>query len=92
MQLARVVGNVTLSRWHPSLSGLALRLASPLLAADVRGEPADAADEIVVVDELSAGQGALIAVADGREAAQPFAPEDKPVDAYNAALIDSLDL
>lgn len=92
MQLARVVGNVTLSRWHPGLAGLALRLAAPLSAAALRGAPSEAADELVVVDELGAGQGALIAVADGREAAQPFAPQEKPIDAYNAALIDSLDL
>jgi hypothetical protein len=29
-------------------------------------------------------------MSEGREAAMPFHPEIKPVDAYNAALLDSL--
>jgi ethanolamine utilization protein EutN len=47
---------------------------------------------LVVWDELGAGNGGLIAVSEGREAAEPFMPQIKPVDAYNAALIDSIDL
>jgi hypothetical protein len=33
-----------------------------------------------------------VAFSEGGEAAQPFRPHDKPVDAYIAALIDRLDL
>ena len=47
---------------------------------------------MVVYDELGAGIGSLIAISEGREAAQPFRPELKPVDAYNAAILDSIDL
>jgi ethanolamine utilization protein EutN len=46
----------------------------------------------VVYDELGAGLGSLIAVSEGREAAQPFGPEGKPIDAYNAAILDHIDL
>ncbi len=47
-------------------------------------------DEIAVYDELGAGIGSRIAISEGREAAMPFHPELKPVDAYNAAILDSL--
>ncbi len=36
--------------------------------------------------------GALIAISEGGEAAQPFYPAQKPVDAYNAALLDDVQL
>ena len=34
--------------------------------------------------------GSRIAVSEGGEAAQPFYPEMKPIDAYNAAILDSI--
>ena len=43
-------------------------------------------------DDLGAGDGQLVAFSEGGEAAQPFRPLDKPVDAYIAALIDHLDI
>ena len=45
---------------------------------------APTADPLVVWDELGAGNGSLIALSEGAEAAQPFRPDIKPVDAYNA--------
>jgi len=47
-------------------------------------------EEIVVFDELGEGGGSRIAISEGREAAMPFHPEIKPVDAYNAAILDHL--
>jgi ethanolamine utilization protein EutN len=44
------------------------------------------------VDDLGAGDGQLVAFSEGGEAAQPFKPLDKPIDAYVAALIDHLDV
>ena len=35
---------------------------------------------------------ARIAVSEGAEAAQPFRPLDKPIDAYNAAILDAVDI
>ena len=43
-------------------------------------------------DELGTGLGSYIALSEGGEAAQPFRPELKPVDAYNAAIIDQIDI
>ena len=48
-------------------------------------------ETVIVWDELGAGEGSLIALSEGGEAAQPFHPELKPVDAYNSALLDQLD-
>ena len=39
-------------------------------------------------DDLGAGIGSRIAISEGGEAAQPFHPECKPIDAYNAAILD----
>ena len=42
------------------------------------------------VVQNGAGLGATIALSDGGEAAQPFYPHDKPIDAYNAAILDTI--
>lgn len=49
-------------------------------------------EAFVVYDELNAGAGGLIAVSEGTEAAAPFHPEQKPIDAYNAAILDSIEV
>jgi len=90
MRIADVIGTVTLSRQHPSLAGARFKLVVPLALADLLGEERERAEEIAVYDELGAGEGSRIAVSEGREAAQPFFPDDKPIDAYNAAILDTL--
>ena len=91
MRIGEVIGTVTLGRAHPSLAGATLRLAVPLALAELTGGEAPAGEALVVYDELGAGIGSRIALSEGREAAMPFYPEIKPVDAYNAAILDSLD-
>ena len=92
MRIAEIVGNVTLNRCHPSFRGANLKLAIPLMAKDlIQDEPA-AADTLVVWDELGAGPGSHIALSEGPEAAQPFRPEIKPVDAYAAAILDNVNI
>lgn len=88
MRIADVIGTVTLSRWHPSLAGARYKLAVPLGLSDLVGEGGGPAPEIAVYDELGAGVGSRIAVSEGRDAAMPFYPEMKPIDAYNAAILD----
>ncbi len=92
MRIARVFGTVTLSRSHPSFRGARLRLAVPMTLANLQGAEPETDEEVVVWDELGAGDGMLIALSEGAEAAQPFRPEVRPVDAYAAALLDRLDL
>jgi ethanolamine utilization protein EutN len=94
MRIAKVLGSVTLNRQHPSLVGGSLRLAAPLSHAEL-ADPAPgglAADTIVVWDDLGAATRSLIAVSEGAEAAQPFRPNLKPIDAYCAAILDNVHL
>jgi len=91
MRIAKVVGTVTLNRCHPSFTGARLRLVVPLSLAELRGQPPQA-DEVVVWDDNAAGIGNLIAMSEGAEAAQPFRPELKPVDAYAAAILDNVEV
>ncbi len=92
MRIAEVIGTVTLNRVHPNLAGARLKLVVPLSLADLAGEGDKSAGEFAVFDELGAGIGSLIAVSEGREAAMPFYPEVKPVDAYNAAILDHVEI
>ena len=92
MRIAKVVGTVTLNRCHPSFTGARLRLVVPLSLAELRGEQQPQADEMVAWDDQGAGLGSLVAVSEGAEAAQPFRPELKPVDAYAAAILDEINL
>lgn len=92
MKLFKVVGSVTLSRSHESYRGARL-LATESLGVAVLGGPAEKEPDLVIVwDELGAGIGSEIAVSDGGEAALPFRPELKPVDAYCSALLDTIQI
>jgi microcompartment protein CcmK/EutM len=91
MRLGKTIGTVTLVEPHPTMRGGALRLVIPLTTADLaRGD--GPAEPLVAWDDLNAGEGQLVAFSEGGEAAQPFRPLDKPIDAYIAALIDQLDV
>lgn len=89
MQLYQVNGTVTLSRAHPSFMGASLKTAESF-GETLLGKKSKDPDLVVVWDDLGAAYGSIIAVSDGAEAAQPFRPSQKPVDAYNAAIIDEL--
>jgi microcompartment protein CcmK/EutM len=92
MRIAQVMGRVTLSRALPALRGGRLLIAQPLpLDALTESVPARS-EELVVYDILGAGDGSLIGVSEGREAANPFGKNKAPVDAYSACLIDELSL
>ncbi|NOZ40955.1 MAG: carbon dioxide concentrating mechanism protein CcmL [Planctomycetes bacterium] len=93
MRIAEVIGTVTLSHCLPEFEGATLRLARPLSLLDIQGETASVDTEpLVVYDPLGANINTRIALSEGGEAAQPFRPELKPVDAYNAAILDQISL
>lgn len=92
MRIAKVIGNVVLSRSHPSFAGASLRVAVPMTLDELREDSEPAGEELVVWDPHGAGEGSLIAISESGEAAQPFRPELKPVDAYNSAILDDLTL
>ncbi|MEZ6066788.1 MAG: EutN/CcmL family microcompartment protein [Planctomycetaceae bacterium] len=92
MRIAEVIGSVTLSRWHPSLTAASWKVVTPLNAVGLRGDEAGRGEPFVVFDELGAGIGSQIAVSEGGEAVAPFYPEVRPIDAYNAAILDRVEL
>src|SRR5262245_1515468 len=92
MRIAEIIGTVTLSRPHPSLKGFRFLIGVPFGANALRWQAGPDGEDLVIYDDLGAGVGARIAFSESGEAAAPFYPEKKPIDAYCAALIDSLQL
>lgn len=92
MRIAQVVGTVTLNRQHPSLTGGSFRLAVPLSLDNLLEKAEPSAAEIVVFDQWGAGIGQKIAISEGAEAAMPFRPNLKPIDTYNSAILDTLNV
>ncbi len=90
MKLFKVVGNVTLSRCHPGYAAATLLATEPEGSGTLGGAPDEDPDLVIVWDELGAGPGNRVAVSDGAEAAQPFRPELKAVDAYCSAILDGV--
>jgi ethanolamine utilization protein EutN len=89
MRIADVIGTVTLNRAHPSLARSTWKLVVPLSWNNLLGKSGAPEEEVVVFDELGAGLGSRVALSEGREAAMPFYPDVKPIDAYNAAILDT---
>lgn len=92
MRIAKVIGTVTLNRCHDTMCGARYRIVVPMSLANLQHQTGEEAEEFVAYDELGAGIGSLVAISEGGEAAQPFRPNIKPVDAYIAALLDHIDL
>ena len=90
MRIAEIVGTVTLNRSHPSLAGGVFKLAVPLSLDNLLDREPPDADDLVLYDELGSGIGSRVALSESREAAAPFHPEMKPIDAYNAAILDEV--
>jgi ethanolamine utilization protein EutN len=88
MRIAEVIGTVTLSRAHPSLTGARWVIGVPFSLPALRaGGPPDGED-LVIFDGLGSGLGSRVGFSEGAEAAAPFLPDKKPVDAYGACLLD----
>ena len=92
MRIAEVIGKVTLSKWHPALQGSTWIMAVPLAKSGIQGEESGRQEPIVVYDEFAANTGSLIGVSEGAEASAPFHPAVKPIDAYNAAILDTVEV
>jgi ethanolamine utilization protein EutN len=88
MRIAEVIGTVTLSRAHPSLVGLRWVIGVPLSLKALRAGQRGDGEDVVILDALGAGTGSLVGFSEGVEAAAPFHPDKKPVDAYGACILD----
>jgi ethanolamine utilization protein EutN len=91
MRLGKTIGTVTLVEPHAAIRGGVFRLVVPLAATELAAGDGPA-EPLVAWDDLGVGEGQLVAFSEGGEAAQPFRPDDKPIDAYVAALIDRLEI
>ena len=92
MRFAKVIGTVTLSQSVPEFEAATLKAVVPLNLEELQEKDTSSTGFLVMWDELGVGYGDIVALSEGGEAAQPFRPELKPVDAYNAAILDELDV
>ena len=89
MRIAEVIGTVTLSRCHPSIERFRWVIGVPFSLKGLKAGHPDGED-FVMVDELGAGHGQRVGVSEGVEAATPFYPNKKPIDAYCACILDEV--
>ena len=90
MRIAEVIGTVTLSRMHPSVAGFRWVIGVPFSLKALRGNLPPDGEDVVIYDDLGAGGGSLIGFSEGGEAAAPFLPEKKPIDAYCGCILDQV--
>jgi len=83
MHLARVVGDVVVTRKDANLSGLTLLILQPLTPDR---EPAGRT--LIAVDSVGAGVGEEVFFVRGKEASFPFYPVEAPVDAGIVGIVD----
>ena len=90
MRIGEVIGSVTLNRVHPSLSAARWLIVVPFSLKALKLGLLPDGEDLVIYDELGAGVGSRVGFSEGGEAAAPFHPDKKPVDAYCACIIDQL--
>ena len=87
MQLARVIGDVVMTRKDEQLVGIKLLVVQPLTEdRQPAGRP------IVAVDAVGAGVGEEVFFVRGKEASFPFHPAEPPVDAGIVGIVDHWDI
>ena len=83
MQLARVIGDVVVTRKDENLAGVTLLVLQPLTPErEAAGRP------LVAVDATGAGVGEDVFFVRGKEASFPFYPVEAPVDACIVGIVD----
>ena len=87
MQLAKVIGDVVVTRKDENLSSRTLLVLQPI-GAD--GSPTGRT--LVAVDAVGAGVGETVFFVRGKEASFPFHPTEVPTDAGIAGIVDHWDL
>ena len=90
MRIAEVIGTVTLSRVHPALAGARWLIGVPYSLKALRANGRGDGEDVVMFDDRGAGQGSRVGFSEGGEAAVPFLPAKKPVDAYCACILDQV--
>ena len=87
MQLARVIGDIVVTRKDENLAGIKLMVLQPIAA-----DGSNAGRTLVAVDAVGAGVGETVFFVRGKEASFPFHPIEVPTDAGIVGIVDHWDL
>jgi len=87
MQLAKVIGDVVITRKDPNLIGVTLLVLQPLAP-----DGSAVGRTLVAVDSMGAGVGETVFFVRGKEASFPFYPVEVPADAGVVGIVDSYDV
>jgi microcompartment protein CcmK/EutM len=87
MQLARVIGDVVVTRKDENLNGVTLLVLQPIAA-----DGSAVGRTLVAVDSVGAGVGETVFFVRGKEASFPFHPVEVPADAGVVGIVDHCDL
>jgi microcompartment protein CcmK/EutM len=92
MRIGIVRGSVVLSKSVDALKGTRLLVVEPVLAENLAEKNGlGGGKSLIVADHLAPAIGQMVAFTEGREAANPYWPNDTPVDAYAAVIVESTD-
>ena len=87
MQLAKVIGDVVITRKDENLVGRTLLVLQPIAA-----DGSAVGRTLVAVDAVGAGVGETVFFVRGKEASFPFHPTEVPVDAGIVGIVDHWDV
>ena len=87
MQLARVIGDIVVTRKDDNLMGIKLMVLQPIAA-----DGSNVGRTLVAVDAVGAGVGETVFFVRGKEASFPFYPVEVPTDAGIVGIVDHYDV
>ena len=87
MQLARVIGDVVVTRKDENLAAVTLLVLQPIAA-----DGTATGRTLVAVDAMGAGVGETVFFVRGKEASFPFYPTEVPADAGVVGIVDYWDV
>jgi microcompartment protein CcmK/EutM len=86
MHLAKVIGDVVITRKDEALAGISLLVLQPIAA-----DGSNVGRTLVAVDAMGAGVGETVFFVRGKEASFPF-PTEVPADAGIVGIVDRWDI
>ncbi len=88
MRIGDVIGRVVLNQADPQMKGGRFVIVQPLNLDNLSGAAPPSIEPVVAYDELGAGDGTRVGIAEGREAAMPFHPTPVALDVYVGCILD----
>ena len=87
MQLAKVIGDIVVTRKDDNFTGIKLMVLQPIAA-----DGSNVGRTLVAVDAVGAGVGETVFFVRGKEASFPFYPTEVPTDAGIVGIVDHYDI